>query len=84
MRFHATGTITSPRQLAEHAEDETKVLEQLLDEGVVEHFYLRTDRSGAYFILEADDLATAQRHMYRLPFVAHDLMHLDYTEISPT
>jgi hypothetical protein len=80
MYFFATGTITHPDHIGEHMEAETRVLNELRDEGLVLDAFRKTT-GGVVSFLEAESLEEAKAGMGRLPFVALGLMTFDYAEV---
>jgi hypothetical protein len=81
MHFLATATITKPAQLAQYAELETDVLNQLRAEGTVTSAYRYTAKQGVLGIFQHDSLASLKAEIERLPFVSEHLMTFAYDEI---
>jgi hypothetical protein len=70
---------------APHAEEENRRVRELTEDHTVEHFYLKADRSGALFILEAESLEDAKLAMESLAMFRNELLDLTYSElILPT
>jgi uncharacterized protein YciI len=82
MYFFATGHVTSPDQISPHLEEEKRVLAELRQQGLVREAFTPVGGHGVISILEAPNLEEARAQMNRLPFMAHGLMTLDYTEIT--
>jgi uncharacterized protein YciI len=82
MYILATGTLTQPAQIGPHQEEETRVLNELREQGIVKEAFRRTAGPGVISILEASSLEEAQANMTRLPFVALGLMTFEYTELA--
>jgi hypothetical protein len=80
MYFFATGMITHPDQIGPHMEEETRVLNELRDSGLVREAF-RKMTGGVVSFLEAESLEEAEAGMARLPFVALGLMTFDYAEV---
>jgi muconolactone delta-isomerase len=58
------------------------VLADLRREGLVREAFTPAGGHGAISILQAPSLDEVRTQMSRLPFVAHELMTFDYTEIT--
>ncbi|MEU9347736.1 YciI family protein [Streptomyces sp. NPDC048278] len=83
MYLHVTGTVTAEReQLAPHAEDEARVLRRLKADGVVLSSFRRTDRPGAFLIVEAESLDSAREQLGQLPYAAHGLLTFEFIEVG--
>jgi muconolactone delta-isomerase len=80
--FFVTGTVTKPDQIAPHAEEETRVLNELREEGTVREAFRRTAGPGVVGIFAGPSLEEVQAQVSRLPFVALGLMHFEYTEVT--
>jgi muconolactone delta-isomerase len=80
--FFVTGTVTRPDQLAPHAAEETRVLNELRQEGTVREAFRRTSGHGVVGIFVGPSLEEVQAQISRLPFVALGLLHFDYTEVT--
>jgi hypothetical protein len=80
MYFFATGTITQPDQIGPHMEEETRVLNELRDAGLVREAF-RKVTGGVVSLLEAESLEEAEAGMARLPLVALGLMMFEYAEV---
>jgi uncharacterized protein YciI len=82
MYFLATGTITQPGKIGAHMQEETRVLNELREQGIVKEAFRKTAGPGVIGILQAASLEEASAQMGRLPFVALGLMTFDYTELT--
>jgi len=63
-------------------EEETRVLDQLREEGIVREAFRRTNGRGVIGIFVGPSLAEVQAQVSRLPFVALGLLHFEYTEVT--
>jgi hypothetical protein len=81
MYFLATGTLTDPSQIGPHQQEETRVLTELREQGLVREAFRKATGPGVIGILHAPSLEEVQAHMGRLPFVALGLMTFEYTEL---
>jgi hypothetical protein len=81
MYFLATGTLTDLSHASPHQEEETRVLTELRERGLVREAFRRAAGPGVVSILEASSLQEAQEQMSRLPFVALGLLTFEYTEL---
>lgn len=81
MYFLATGTLTDAGKIGPHQEDETRVLAELREQGLVREAFRKASGPGVISILLASSLEEAQAHMGRLPFVALGLLTFEYTEL---
>jgi pimeloyl-ACP methyl ester carboxylesterase len=82
MYFLATGSLTDPGQISpRQQEEETRVLTELRQQGLVREAFRRAVGPGVISILQAPSLNEAQAHMGRLPFVALGLLTFEYTEL---
>src|ERR1039457_5080981 len=70
MYFLATGTITQPDQIGPHMQEETRVLNELRELGLVREAFRKTAGPGVIGILQAASLDEARAQMGMLPFVA--------------
>ncbi|WP_329535466.1 YciI family protein [Streptomyces sp. NBC_01450] len=78
-----TGTVTAEReQLVPHAEEEARVLRRLKADGVVLCSFRRTDKPGAFLIVEADSLDSARERLDQLPYVANGLLTFEFIEVD--
>jgi uncharacterized protein YciI len=83
MYLHVTGTVTAEReQLVPHAEEEARVLRRLKADGVVLCSFRRTDKPGAFLIVEADSLDSARERLDQLPYVANGLLTFEFIEVD--
>jgi muconolactone delta-isomerase len=80
--FFVTGTVTKPDQLAAHEAEETRVLNDLRQEGTVREAFRRTAGHGVFGIFVGPSLEEVQAQISRLPFVALGLLHFEYTEVT--
>ena len=83
MYFFATGHLVRPDEIGPLLEEEKRVLAELRAEGVVREAFSPAVGHGVISILEGPSLQDVQTQMARLPFVAHELLTFDYTEIVP-
>jgi uncharacterized protein YciI len=81
MYFLATGTLTNLGQAGPHQQEETRVLNELREQGLVREAFRRAAGPGVISILQAPSLEDAQARMGRLPFVALGLLTFEYTEL---
>lgn len=81
MYILATGTLTQPGQIGPHQQDETRVLNELREQGIVKEAFRKAAGPGVIGILQASSLEEARTHMGKLPFVALGLMTFEYTEL---
>jgi uncharacterized protein YciI len=81
MYFLATGTLTDPSQIGPHQQEETRVLTELREQGLVREAFRKAAGPGVISILEASSLEEAQAQMSRLPFVALGLLTFEYIEL---
>ena len=63
-------------------EQETSRMAQLGAEGLVEQFFLKTDRSGVVLIVEAPDTSAADRQLSTLPLVRNNITKFTVTELT--
>lgn len=83
MYLHVTGIVTAEReQLAPHAEEEARVLRSLKADGVVLSSFRRTDKPGAFLIVEADSLDSARERLSQLPYVANGFLTFEFIEVD--
>jgi hypothetical protein len=66
-----------------HLAAEARAVYALYREGLVREFYFRGDRNAAVLVLECPDLATARRHLARLPLVAEALIRFELIPLRP-
>jgi hypothetical protein len=66
---------------APYADEENRRVHELTEDHTVEHFYLKADRSGAVFILEAESLEEAKLAMESLAMTRNGLLDLSYSEL---
>jgi hypothetical protein len=83
MYFFATGHLTRPGEIGPFLEEEKRVLAELRGVGVVREAFSPAVGHGVISILEGPSLQDVRTQMARLPFVEHELMTFDYTEIVP-
>lgn len=81
MYFLATGTLINPAGIGPHQQEETRVLTELREQGLVREAFRRASGHGVIAILQASSLEEAEVHMGRLPFVALGLLTFEYTEL---
>ena len=81
MYILATGTLTQPGQIGPHQQEETRVLNELREQGLVKEAFRKAVGPGVISILQAASLEEARAHMGRLPVVALGLMTFEYTEL---
>jgi uncharacterized protein YciI len=82
MYFLVTGTLTNPDRIGpDQQEEETRVLSQLREQGLVREAFRKASGPGVVSILQAPTLEEAQAQMGRLPFVADGLLTFEYTEL---
>jgi hypothetical protein len=81
MYILATGTLTQPGQIGPHQQEETRILNELREQGLVKEAFRKAAGPGVIGILQASSLEEAQAQMHRLPFVALGLMTFEYTEL---
>lgn len=77
----ANGSITNPKALAPHVNDEMRVVGELKAEGIIKNLYRRAAGPGVYLILEGPSIDAIRDRSDTLPFVVEGLMTLDYDEI---
>ncbi|MGW3108322.1 hypothetical protein [Streptomyces sp. NPDC001100] len=83
MLILATGTITNPSAIGALMPEETRVLDELKASAFVRSAFRSITQPGKIvMILEAPGIETAQTQARRLPFIAHDLMSLDFQQIT--
>jgi muconolactone delta-isomerase len=82
MHFFATGSITQPDQLAQHEEEETRVLTQLREQGTVTAAFRYTGKHGVIGIFTGPTLDDIRQQIGRLPFVALGYLTFQYEEIA--
>jgi hypothetical protein len=81
MYFLATGILTDLSQARPHQEEETRVLTELRERGLVREAFRRATGPGVVSILEASSLEEAREQMSRLPFVALGILTFEYSEL---
>lgn len=59
------------------------LVRELIAEGTTEQSYVRADHAGAYLIVTAPDLASAEAAMQTLPMATAGLLEFDYVELVP-
>jgi hypothetical protein len=64
-----------------YADEDSRRVRELTEDHTVEHFYLKADRSGAVFILEAESLEEAELAMESLAMAWNGLLDLTYSEM---
>jgi hypothetical protein len=78
----AKGSITRPDALAQHLDDEIRVMSELKSEGLIKSAYRRSTGPGFYFILEGPSIEAVREQIdATLPFVIENLATLEYDEI---
>jgi hypothetical protein len=78
----AKGSITRPDALAQHLDDEVRVMSELKAEGLIKSAYRRSAGPGFYFILEGPSIDAVRKIIdATLPFVVENLATLEYDEI---
>jgi hypothetical protein len=70
-------------QVAPHLREEARQVWQLYTAGVVREMYMSHDRAQAILVLEAADLAEAERALSALPLVQQGLLGFDLTGLAP-
>ncbi len=71
MRFLAVGQLAEGADISPLLGAEQQRVRELTEQGVVEHFFLKADRSGSVFVLQAPDETQARQRLDTLPFVQH-------------
>lgn len=82
MYFFATGTITQPDKIGPHLQEESQILKELREDGIVREAFRRTAGPGVIGIFEADSLEELRVQLRRLPFEALGFMTFEYTEVT--
>jgi hypothetical protein len=62
---------------------EDAYIQHLMSDGVVEHFFLRADRSGGYFVVATEGLDAARSALEALPMHTAGLLSLSFEELAP-
>jgi hypothetical protein len=63
--------------------NEIKGCWELYLSGVLREVYATAIPTRVIFVLETDDVAAAQRHFAKLPFVVEGLLHIEWVELRP-
>ena len=82
MRFLVTADRRLDSDAGPYREAEDAQIQHLIRDGVVEHFFLRADRSGAYFVVVADGLDAARSVLEALPMYHAGLLSLSFEELA--
>jgi hypothetical protein len=53
-----------------------------MDEGFVQHLFLRADGAGGYMVVKASSAAAAQERLNTLPFVEAGIMEVEFVELT--
>lgn len=77
----ARGSITEPDRLGPFIDDEMRVVEQLMAEGVMKSVYRRAAGPGVVIVIEGESMDAIRERMNILPFVVEGLMTLEYEEV---
>ena len=80
MRFHVDARLVPDSDIAPWLADEQRRIRELHDEGFIELLFRRTDGTGAWLVVNADNEGSAARRLDTLPFVAEGIMTM---ELSP-
>jgi hypothetical protein len=55
---------------------------ELMDEGFVQHLFLRANGAGGYMVVSAGSAAAAQERLNTLPFVKASIMEVELIELT--
>jgi len=82
MRFHVDARLVPEAEIAPWLADEQRRIRELHDEGFIELLFRRTDGTGAWLVVCAEDQASAARQLDTLPFVAAGIMTMDLSPVE--
>ncbi|HUH69923.1 MAG TPA: YciI family protein [Mycobacterium sp.] len=83
MRILVQATLLPGVDPTPHLAAEAARVEELMDDGSAEQFYLPADQTGAYLVINAPDLDTAHAVTQTLPMAKAGLLEFTYTELAP-
>jgi hypothetical protein len=83
MRFHVDARVVPGADIAPRLADEQRRIKELHAQGFIEQLVRRTDGTGAWLIVRADDQASAQARLATLPFVEVGIMTMHLTHVEP-
>ena len=72
-----------PEEFAQHLKSEARQVWKLYQEGCIQEFYFRQDRSEAVLILECADRDEAKQALDRLPLVQAGLISFELIPLVP-
>jgi len=70
-------------EFAEHQDAEADRVRRLYADGIVRSVWSRGDVPGAFMLLEASDVAAAERALASLPFVSRNMADAQIVELRP-
>lgn len=74
---HLTGKDIGP-----HLEAEGRRVAEFQAKGLIKEIFLKADRSGPVMLLDDTTADQAPAQLATLPFVQHDLVEFEYTELN--
>jgi muconolactone delta-isomerase len=83
MCFHGDARLVAGADTQPRLADEQRRIGELYDEGFIEQLFRRTDGSGAWLIVQADDEESAHRGLDTLPFVEIGIMTMHLSAVEP-
>jgi muconolactone delta-isomerase len=82
MRFHVDARLAPGCDIAPWLADEQRRIRELHDEGFIELLWRRTDGTGAWLVVSAQNEDAATRQLATLPFVAVGIMTMDLSPVE--
>ena len=83
MLFHVDARLAAGADPQPRLRDEQVRIRELHEEGVIEQLWRRTDGTGAWLLVRADDEAAALRCLDTLPFVEIGIMTMHLGAVEP-
>jgi hypothetical protein len=73
----------TPEQMQANLVPENKLVWEMYTSSLIREMYFRTDTIGAVFILEADNVSTAEQAFNALPMVKQSLITAQFIPLAP-
>ena len=82
MRFHVDARLAPGSEIAPWLADEQRRIRELHDEGFIELLWRRTDGTGAWLVVSAQNEDSAARQLATLPFVTVGIMTMELSAVE--
>lgn len=83
MKVLAIGHLTG-KDIKPHLQAEGRRVAELRSEGLIQHLFLKADRTGPILLLNDTNAHDARNRLATLPFVEHELVSFEYIELDDT